>query len=121
MLLQHARPLPDGHADTRAVLGPAVKDALGLVQAAASKQQLGYALTVARPLLDLVEVAMVRDQRLVGSSSDQSVMLAAPSALARFAIIQRRPACHPGICPCTTDAGVAQKAIAAVLFGIISQ
>jgi hypothetical protein len=58
--------LPDGHADTRPVLGPAVKDALGLVQAAAGEQQLCYALNVARPLLDLVEVAMIRDQRLVG-------------------------------------------------------
>ena len=48
------------------MLGPAVKDALGLVQAAAGEQQLCYALNVARPLLDLVEVAMIRDQRLVG-------------------------------------------------------
>jgi hypothetical protein len=38
---------------------------LAFVQAAASEQQFGYALTVARPLLNLVEVAMVRDQRLV--------------------------------------------------------
>jgi hypothetical protein len=65
-LLQRTRPLPDGHADTRSVLGPAVKDPLGLFQAAAGEQQFGYALTVARPLLDLVEVAVVRNQRLVG-------------------------------------------------------
>jgi len=50
----HARPLPDGYAYTWSVLGPAVKDALCLVQAAACEQQFGYALTVARPLLNLV-------------------------------------------------------------------
>jgi hypothetical protein len=50
-LVQHARPLPYGHADTRPVLGPPIKDALGFVQTAAGKQQLGYTLTIARPLL----------------------------------------------------------------------
>ena len=60
-LLQHPRPLPDGHADPRPVLGPTVKDALGLIQAAAGEQQLDHALAVARPLLHLVEVAMIRD------------------------------------------------------------
>ena len=44
------------------MLGPAVKDALSLVQAAAGEQQFCHTLTVARPLLDLVEVAVVGDQ-----------------------------------------------------------
>src|SRR6185437_9264979 len=47
------------------MLGPAIEDALGLVQAAAREQQLDYALAVSAPLLDLIEIAMVGDQRLV--------------------------------------------------------
>ena len=44
---------------------PTIKDAPGLVQAIAGEQQLN-SLTVARPLLNRVEVAMIRDQRFVG-------------------------------------------------------
>ena len=71
-LPQHPGPLSDGHADPRPVLGPTVKDALGFVEAAAGKQQLSHALTVARPLLDFEEVAMVSEQRFAGFFSDQS-------------------------------------------------
>jgi hypothetical protein len=46
------------------------KDALGLIQAAADEQQFGYALTVARPLLNLVEVAVVRDELAAVSRND---------------------------------------------------
>jgi hypothetical protein len=38
-LIQHARPLPDGQSDTWAVLGHAVEDTAGLVQAAAGEQR----------------------------------------------------------------------------------
>ena len=64
-LIQHARPLSDGQPDTRPMLGHAVEDAAGLVQAAAGEQQLGDLLPVARPLLDLVEVAPVGVDRIV--------------------------------------------------------
>jgi hypothetical protein len=60
-LIQHPHPLPYRHADPRPVLGPTVKDTLGLVEATAGKQQFDHALSIAGPLLDLVEVAMVRD------------------------------------------------------------
>jgi hypothetical protein len=48
------------------VFNPTIKNALGFVQTAAGKQQLGYTLTIARPLLNLVEVAVIGDERLVG-------------------------------------------------------
>ena len=52
------------------MLGPPIKDALGFVQTAAGKQQLGYTLTIARPLLNLVEVAVVRDELAAVSRND---------------------------------------------------
>ena len=64
-LVQHARSLADGHADPRPMLCPTIENAFDLVQAAAREQQLDYALAVSAPLLDLVEIAMVRDQGLV--------------------------------------------------------
>ena len=57
MLLQHARSLWDREPDPRPMLDHAVEDTLGLVEAAAGEQQLDDTLAVARPLLDLVEVA----------------------------------------------------------------
>ena len=47
------------------MLGHAIEDAAGLIQAAAGEQQLGDLLPVARPLLDLVEVAPVGVDRIV--------------------------------------------------------
>jgi hypothetical protein len=60
-LLQHSGPLPDSHAYPRPVLGPTVKNALGLVETTTGKQQFDHALSIAGPLLDLVEVAMIGD------------------------------------------------------------
>jgi hypothetical protein len=57
-LVQHTRPLP-----VRPVLVLAQRSKVRL---ALSRVLFGYALTVARPILNLVEVAMIRDQRLVG-------------------------------------------------------
>ena len=38
-LIQHARPLSDGEPDTRSMLGHAIEDAAGLVQAIAGEQR----------------------------------------------------------------------------------
>ena len=61
VLLEHAGPLPD----PRPVLGHAVEDATGLIEATAGEHQLGDTLAVFAPLLDLVEVAPVSIDRIV--------------------------------------------------------
>jgi len=57
-LLEHAGALPDCQPDPRPVLDHAIKDAFGLIEAAAGEHHLDHALVVLCPLLDLVEVAM---------------------------------------------------------------
>jgi hypothetical protein len=52
------------------VLDHALEDASGLIEAAAGEPQFGYALTVARPLLNLVEVAVVDDELAAVSRND---------------------------------------------------
>ena len=65
VVLEHARSLPDGQPDARPMLGHTFEDAAGFVQAAAREHHLGDPLPVARPLLDLVEVAPVGVDRIV--------------------------------------------------------
>src|SRR5262249_40887606 len=65
-LLQHARSLPERQLDPRPALGHAVKDALGLVEAGPREHEVNHALPVTPPLLDLVEVAPVGVDRIIG-------------------------------------------------------
>jgi hypothetical protein len=65
-LLQHARPLSDGQPDARPVPDHGGKDRVGTINAATGIQQIDNAQAIPRPLLNLVEVAGVRNQRVVG-------------------------------------------------------
>ena len=65
-LLQHARSLPERQLDPRLALSHAVEDATRFVEVAASEQHVNHTLPVARPLLDLVEVAPVGMGWIVG-------------------------------------------------------
>jgi hypothetical protein len=46
------------------MLGHAFEDALGLVEAGPGEHEVDHTLSVARPLLDLVEVAPVGEERI---------------------------------------------------------
>jgi hypothetical protein len=66
--LQHARPLPDGQPDARPMLDCRLKHGLSPKKTVASIKHALDLATVLSPLLDLEVVAVVRKQRLVGSS-----------------------------------------------------
>jgi hypothetical protein len=74
VLLQHAPPLADCQPYPRPVFGHAVEDATRFVEVAASEQHVNHTLPVARPLLDLVEVAPSAWVGSSVSSSDQSLI-----------------------------------------------
>ena len=63
--LQNARSLPDRYPDPRQVLDGVSKDFLRLAKIIADIEQAIDFHAVAGPLLDLVEIAMVRDQQVV--------------------------------------------------------
>jgi hypothetical protein len=85
--LQYARPLPDGQPYARPVRHSLGEDFLCSPEVVAGIEQLVDFLTVPRPLLDLVEVAPVGMDRIIGffvgriahdrTSSSSLVMLAA--------------------------------------------
>ena len=64
--LQNARSLPDRYPDPRPVLDGGGEDFLRLAKIVAGIEQAINFHAVPRPLLDLVEIAMVGDQRVVG-------------------------------------------------------
>ena len=63
--LQNVRSLPDRYPDPRPVLDGVGKDFLRLAKIIAGIEQAIDFHAVAGPLFDLVEIAMVRDQRVV--------------------------------------------------------
>ena len=70
----HERPLPDGEPDKRPMVDRLGEDLPRLVQVAAGVQHVVNPRAVLSPLLDLVKVAVVRDERrwsrrLTGASS----------------------------------------------------
>ena len=64
--LQNMRSLPDRYPDLRPVLDGVGKDFLRLAKTIAGIKQAIDSHAVPRPLLDLVEIAIIRAQRLVG-------------------------------------------------------
>src|SRR5262249_37860650 len=64
--LQNTRSLPDRYPDPRPVLDGVGKDFLRLAKIIAGMKQAIDSHAIPRPLLDLVEVADVRNQRVVG-------------------------------------------------------
>jgi hypothetical protein len=65
-LLYHAGPLPDRQSDSWPVLDRLHKDLARLVEVVAGIEKAIDLRVVSRPLLDLVEVADVGNQRIVG-------------------------------------------------------
>ena len=65
-MLQHQRPLTNGQPDTWPMLDRRREVRLRLIQIAPRIQHVIDLRAVLGPLLDLVEIAMVRDQRVVG-------------------------------------------------------
>ena len=65
-LLRNPRSLPDGQPDTRAVLHSHGEDFLRSPEIIAGVKQGIDFRAVPRPLLDLVEIAIIRAQRIVG-------------------------------------------------------
>jgi hypothetical protein len=65
-LLQHERPLPHRQPDPRPVLGSFCENLLGLFEVVAGVQKAVDLRAVLGPLLDLVKVAIVREERVVG-------------------------------------------------------
>jgi hypothetical protein len=63
--LQYSRSLPDGQVDPRPVLNRLREDIPRLVEAVAGIEQAIDRRSVSRPLLDLIEVVGVRNQRVV--------------------------------------------------------
>jgi hypothetical protein len=61
-----SRPLPDGQPYARAMLNCRCEDLLRFAEIAAREKQAVNLAAIARPLLYLVEVTMVGNQRLVG-------------------------------------------------------
>jgi hypothetical protein len=64
--LQNARSLPNRYPDPRPMLDGVGKDFLRLAKIIAGIKQAIDFHAVPRPLFDLVEIAMVRNQRVVG-------------------------------------------------------
>ena len=64
--LQNARLLPDRYPDPRPVLDGVGKDFLRIAKPIAGIKQAIDSHAVPRPLLDLVEIAIIRAQRIVG-------------------------------------------------------
>jgi hypothetical protein len=65
-LIQHSRPLPNGQSDPPPVLNRLCEDISCLVEIVAAVQQTVDLRAVLCPLLDLVEVADIRNQRVIG-------------------------------------------------------
>ena len=63
---EHPRPLPRGYSGARAYPDVVGEDGARFVEVTAGTQHAGDALFVPGPKLDLVEVAIVRNQRVVG-------------------------------------------------------
>jgi hypothetical protein len=63
---KHARPLPNGQPDTWPMVDRRGEDLPRLVEVAAGEQHPIDLGPVLGPFLDLVEIAAVRNQRLVG-------------------------------------------------------
>jgi len=68
-LIQHSRPLPNGQSDPPPVLNRLCEDISCLVEIVAAVQQTVDLRAVLCPLLDLVEVADIRNQRVNRSST----------------------------------------------------
>jgi hypothetical protein len=64
-LLQHPRPLPDGQSDPGPVLDGLGEQLACLIKVIASVQRAVRFRAVSRPFLDLVEIALVRLERIV--------------------------------------------------------
>jgi hypothetical protein len=64
VLLHHEGALADGQSDPWAMLDGAGEDVLGLGETVARVEQALDRHAVARPLLDLVEVAVIRIERV---------------------------------------------------------
>jgi hypothetical protein len=64
-LLQHQRPLPNGQLDPQPMLDRRGEDLPRLVQAAAGIEHALDLGAILGPLLDLVEVAVVRDEWVI--------------------------------------------------------
>jgi hypothetical protein len=62
--VQHARALANGQSDARAMLDRLGEDVLGLGEIVASIEQAIDRRAAARPFLDLVEVAIIRIERV---------------------------------------------------------
>jgi hypothetical protein len=70
-LLQHARPLPDREPDPRPVFDCYIEQLTSLVEIVAGVKHALDLRAVLGPLFELVEIAIVRIERIFGSS-DQS-------------------------------------------------
>ena len=64
-LLQHVRPLPDSQSDSLPMLDRRREDLARLVEIVAGVQHVVDLGAVLGPFLDLIEIAVVRDQWLV--------------------------------------------------------
>jgi hypothetical protein len=98
-LLEHPRPLPNGQPYARPILDCRCKDLPRLVQITAGIEHPIDLGAVLGPFFDLVVVAVVRQQRVVGFFVRGTLC---------HIQLQRRPARHPGICPCATIATLAE-------------
>jgi hypothetical protein len=87
--LQNARSLPDRYPDPRPVLDGVDKDFLRFAKIIAGMKQAIDSHAVPRPLLDLVEVADVRNQRVVGFFVWLVVHVRRTSSHGTFRYIQR--------------------------------
>ena len=74
MRAEHPRPLSNGYSGARANPDVVVEDGARLVEIVASIEHAQDMRFVLGPKLDLVEIAVVRIQRVAGSSSDQSLI-----------------------------------------------
>jgi hypothetical protein len=93
--LQNARSLPDRYPDPRPVLDSVGKDFLRLAKIIAGMKQAIDSHAIPCPLLDLVEVADVRNQRVVGFFVWLVVHVRRTSSHGMFRYIQRNPTVIP--------------------------
>src|SRR5215831_149568 len=94
---EYPRSLPDGQVDPRPVLDPLREDIPCLVEVVAGIEQAIYLRAIPRPFFDLVEVADVRNQRVVGFFVWLVVHVRRTSSHGMFRYIQRNPTGHT--CP----------------------
>jgi hypothetical protein len=92
--LQNARSLPDRYPNPRPVLDGVGKDFLRLAKIIVGMKQAIDSHAIPRPLLDLVEVADVRNQRVVGFFVWLVVHVRRTSSHGMFRYIQRNPTGH---------------------------